>query len=355
MSIIKNSNSIVVLSDIHCKYRDVIIQRLVYRLNRVVRPKLIIIVEDENSISDSCFTILNSLDSPFYIVKDINSTPFFNLMDKKIPSFNKVPFPYIVIDKEREIEVEEFHLAMDKNLNLTDNHIHTQLAYCSDNMDIETAIELGHLFGLRAMTITEHSDHLYFNINEYGRKECYTYGLDRANESNYRMETYLDYKKKYSSNFVRFGLELDFGFDGKPMVLQEDLKQFDFILGTMHMIPDVTPHEFMLQLERLLSYGIDVIAHPFRIFKLNGKDIPMEIITPAVELLKKYNTAAEINFHTNEPPVEFVRECLRLGVRFSFGSDSHNLAEIGDFSYNLDLLKEAGFSGNLKDILWEMD
>ncbi len=61
--------------------------------------------------------------------------------------------------------------------------------------------------------------------------------------------------------------------------------------------------------------------------------------------------AAEINFRINEPPVEFINKCLELGVKFSFGSDSHNLFEIGDFAYHLSLLKEAGLNGDLSDMM----
>jgi len=54
---------------------------------------------------------------------------------------------------------------------------------------------------------------------------------------------------------------------------------------------------------------------------------------------------------TNEPPVEFVRCCLENGVRFSFGSDSHHLSEIGDFAYHIALLREAGYDGDLADVV----
>jgi len=42
---------------------------------------------------------------------------------------------------------------------------------------------------------------------------------------------------------------------------------------------------------------------------------------------------------------------LLLGFKCYTTSDGHTLAEIGDFAYHVDLLKEAGYNGDLKDIL----
>ncbi|HQC52161.1 MAG TPA: hypothetical protein PLE92_03450, partial [Lentisphaeria bacterium] len=58
-----------------------------------------------------------------------------------------------------------------------------------------------------------------------------------------------------------------------------------------------------------------------------------------------------INFHTNEPPVEFFRECLDAGVKVTLGSDAHNLYEVGDFALHLDFLKRCGFNGDWRDII----
>ena len=75
------------------------------------------------------------------------------------------------------------------------------------------------------------------------------------------------------------------------------------------------------------------------------------IQAPLVALLKENNVAAEINFHTNEPPLEFVKLCLESGVKLTFGSDAHNLYEVGEFYPHLKLLEAAGFNGSFEDIL----
>ncbi len=70
-----------------------------------------------------------------------------------------------------------------------------------------------------------------------------------------------------------------------------------------------------------------------------------------MKLLKKHNVAAEINYHTNEPSEEFFSKCIRSGVKISFGSDAHNLYEVGEFYYHLQLLQRCGYDGDIGDIL----
>ena len=68
-------------------------------------------------------------------------------------------------------------------------------------------------------------------------------------------------------------------------------------------------------------------------------------------MLKQTNTAAEINFHTNEPPADFFRLCIANCVKLTLGSDAHNLYEIGDFALHLDFLRQCGVDTNLRDVL----
>jgi histidinol phosphatase-like PHP family hydrolase len=51
------------------------------------------------------------------------------------------------------------------------------------------------------------------------------------------------------------------------------------------------------------------------------------------------------------PPVPFAKICLDMALKFTFASDSHNLCELGDFAYHIELLQQAGFDGDLRDTL----
>jgi len=277
------------------------------------------------------------------------------------PGMCEAPFPYSVINiVDGHIQRERQDLAMVEYPDLIDSHMHSQLAYCSDHMDVKSTIALAEDFGLGGIIFTEHSGQLYFDETRYWNNKCLEEGINSANDKNNRMDNYLQFKSKYENRTVRFGLEVDCDFKGNMLLKPEDRSHFDFLIGAVHSLPGLSRSnkpekrdcdDFLFLIEKLLTRDIDVLAHPFRVFKRSGWTSPEELFLPTAELLKKYNTAAEINFHTNEPPVGLIRACLNHGVKFSLASDAHHLAEIGDFSYHLDLLERAGFDGSLYDIL----
>jgi len=131
-------------------------------------------------------------------------------------------------------------------------------------------------------------------------------------------------------------------------------------LGAVHGLaalqnpqPDIEAvrNEFLYLTASLVRSKIDILAHPFRVFTRANMETPDSLFDPVVRLLKEYNVAAEINFHTNSPDAEFFRRCLIAGVKLTVGSDAHNLYEIGEFSPHLALLRDAGFNGDYNDIL----
>lgn len=65
------------------------------------------------------------------------------------PGLCESPFFFLVVTLDHEhVSTERQQLAMPENLQLIDRHIHTQLAYCSENMTVERAIILAKDFGL---------------------------------------------------------------------------------------------------------------------------------------------------------------------------------------------------------------
>jgi len=278
------------------------------------------------------------------------------------PGLCEAPFPFLEITiGGNRIETHRHELKLPESLHLIDRHVHTPLAYCNENMDIERSIDLARAVGLAGLTFTEHSGQLYFDKTRYWNKTCLRDGMDAANPSDNRMPDYLELKRQYQQGMIRFGLEADCDFQGRILVKPSDRLHFDYIAGAMHGLASLEKNEppgleaqqeFLHLLEKLLASQINVLAHPFRAFRRSGHPPPQELFRPTAELLQKHQVAAEINFHTNEPPVAFIRNCLTLGVKLSFGSDAHNVAEIGEFSYHLALLKEAGFDGDLSDVLY---
>lgn len=276
------------------------------------------------------------------------------------PALCEAPFQFLMldIDEKGSVSVERHSLAMPKDLHLTDVHVHTHLAYCNENMDVATALALGSAMGLAGIRITEHSGHLYFSRSGYG--QCARNGMASALPGDCRMDEYIAALDAGECPVDWRGIEIDCGFDGQPLIRPDDLKHLPFRVGAMHQLaalqgssPDSrgTADEFLRVLEIFLKSGIRVLAHPFRVFRRSGRPTPPGLFAPTVDLLRHAGVAAEINFHTNDPDPRFVRMCIDAGVPLVFGSDSHNLYEVGEFYPHLELLRQAGYNGDVRDIL----
>jgi histidinol phosphatase-like PHP family hydrolase len=277
------------------------------------------------------------------------------------PSLCESPFIFVTVTLDQgQVTMQRHQLAMPEHLGLVDRHVHTELAYCSENMSVERAIGLAKDFGLAGIGFSEHSGHLYFDQDRYWGGQWASAGLAGARPEDLRAPAYFDLQRRYQAENVAFGIEADIDFNGNLLVRAEDRRRFDHVLGSVHRIPshrkppapcETIAAEFMVLLEQLLSHDVDVLAHPFRLFRLAKYQAPEELFRPVAELLRQHGTAAEINYHINKPPVEFIRMCLDLGVKFSLGGDAHNLYEVGEFADHLELLADAGFDGDLSDIL----
>lgn len=275
------------------------------------------------------------------------------------PALCEAPFSYLVVEMDGDdVRVERQQLAMPEELGLVDTHVHTSLAYCNENLDPALNLELGELFGMSSIRITEHSGHLYYDRAGYG--QCGVTGLDGIQEEHVRMEEYFRMLREAGCPERCMGIEIDCCDDGTPLLRPEDFARTQYRIGAVHQLGSLrTPqpshetvcNDFLATTRRMLQEDIQSLAHPFRVFRRAGMTTPPRLYAPMVAMLREAGVAAEINFHTNDPDPEFVRLCLEGGVALTFGSDAHNLYEIGEFHPHLDLLRRAGFDGVPTDVL----
>lgn len=269
------------------------------------------------------------------------------------------PFGYAVIeiDDQGKVICQQENLAMPEELRLVDHHVHTKMAYCNENMDIPKSIALGKMFGLSGIVISEHSAHLHFNRDDYSQRLQYFEGMD-SNKKIDRVAEYFALYADEADDFCRLGMEIDYDQNGKGIIEQSVWDKLEFRNGSVHVMNISAPpnmqsieKEFLFLTEAVAASGVDVLVHPLRIFGRSGLTLPRHLFAPTVEILKRYGTAVEINYHTNEPPAEFFRLCIKNGVKLSLGSDSHNLYEVGEFYAHLKFLKEISPDSNINDLL----
>jgi len=277
------------------------------------------------------------------------------------PALCELPFAFLEVDLDGEdVRVRRHELRMNDALGLVDAHIHTQFAYCSENMDIGRAMKLCDDFGLAGFGFSEHAEHLYFDLESCRSGEGLKSGIESAREEDDRVGAYFEAARDAECPRDCVGFEVDVDFNGKLLIREEDRARAAYLIGSVHVLRelyaggrdlDKACDEFLSRTERILAGGIRVLAHPLRVFRRAKVRAPESVFEPLVKLLLRYGAAAEINFHTNEPPPAFVKLCLDAGVKLALGTDAHNLCEVGEFAPHLALLESVGFNGELKDIL----
>lgn len=233
---------------------------------------------------------------------------------------------------------------------LTDFHVHTFLAYCSENMDVAKALEMEHLSGVKYVNFSEHSGQLFCTPDVYWNNR---FLWSRRDPADFRTQDYFSLAEKNAGADHSFGLELDVDQDA---VVSDVPGLSGFRVGAIHFLGKELSYEekkldFMRRLDGLLACGIDILAHPFRVFLKGGVPIPEDLFEPVAEKIVRAHVAAELNFHTNRPQPEFVKLVLKKGGKISFGTDSHNLYEAGYLKPHYEFCRELGIAGKLDEIL----
>ena len=235
-----------------------------------------------------------------------------------------------------------------------DCHVHTQRSACGEDITDEWLFAQAHDRDL-CFAVTDHSMHMYYEPEiawAMYREDAIALFEARRASGRERIARYLEDMRRGHCPNLLVGVELDVLPDGQFM-FPEDLRgELDLCLGAHHMLPgvsakadrDVVEAEYRQEAVWLLEYGVDILAHPFRILLSAGYEVDDDLLTWTVAQAAAYDTALEINSHKPFPAhdVPMVREAVRQGVRLVCGTDAHNTREFGVFGYHRDILELAG-------------
>jgi histidinol phosphatase-like PHP family hydrolase len=279
------------------------------------------------------------------------------------PAVSELPFRYMIIETDGEkVSTATDTLQMPPELGLVDRHVHTQMAYCSENMDAASILKLYKDFGLADIVFTEHSGQLYFDRDSFWAGECYKNGLAGIKKKENRIEKYFELMKKNNVPKKSIGLEVDFDYAGRAMLRPEDKERAGFLIGSIHKLAEMwkdtvdmqaVKQEYLFRTEAILKSGVNVLAHPFRMFHRKGGVLPEDLYEKLIKMLKEYKVAAEINFHSQEAESDFAKMCVESGVKLSLSSDCHNMYELGELWPHLQMLYNIGVPAkDLKNVLY---
>ncbi|MDD3155579.1 MAG: hypothetical protein PHS41_12005 [Victivallaceae bacterium] len=265
----------------------------------------------------------------------------------EVAFFAPPAFLYAVRRDNGELCSEQLQLNPDWAL--SDFHIHTDMAYCNVDMNDADALAMGRLAGLKSMAFSEHSGQLYLSPDDYWHDRYNPEGLSGCVLAP-RIQEYLKKLKKLPDDgFFRKSFELDLDRHGKAVVDCGDFQISEIRMAAIHQVMTPTDSlaaqkDFLFRAEQALGRGLDILAHPFRVFEWDHLPRPVELYAPLARMLRSGNCAAELNFHSNTPDPAFYRICLEEGVKIATGSDAHTLVEIGELAFHLKFLKELGVS-----------
>ncbi|MCS7180492.1 MAG: metallophosphoesterase [bacterium] len=265
-----------------------------------------------------------------------------------LPAVCEEPFNYFELEIGSDIKIKEGILK--NNIEIIDHHCHTEFGYCAEDVSMEKVIERCNLFGVKKIYFTEHAGQLYLSPDDYWNFKFFnnTSLIKKQREENKdRIGEYVKRFKLLNSPIGGIGLEVEIDKEGNITLLEEDRNFFEILIGAVHYLPEemcvsknITIKNFLWAVEKLVENRINILAHPFRFFFRKKIETPKEIYKDVIKILKDGNVKAEVNFHHYYPEKEFFKMCREEEVEIVFGSDSHNLIDIGEFSEYIKFIKE---------------
>jgi len=205
--------------------------------------------------------------------------------------------------------------------NMYDLHIHS--IYSDGTSRIDEIAKYAKRKGLKIIAITDHCSY-----DSWGNKLL---DLKTVMERRNIIEN-----TRIADLIILNGLEADILANGH-VVLPKGLGKefFDVIIGSFHILVGV--HEWERSLLSVIKSGmVDIIGHPLAYI---GK-IPWDVAEKIAIAAADHGVAMELNSHYPFPDIEFLEICREYGVKFSVGSDAHNLYAVGNVAECFELAKK---------------
>ncbi len=214
-----------------------------------------------------------------------------------------------------------------------DFHIHSR--YSDGTREPTTMVEAAEAKKMKAVAVTDHGPELVVGIY---REDIESMLKD------------VELVKKDSDILVLSGMEANILDRTGAIDIDENVTgKLDILLGGVHRMDPFTRgvHNLSaLYLETvnntMRSGKIDILAHPFQFYGDLSAHLSPENIREFAQTAAENNVAIELNSKYACPPLEILNACMKEGVKFSIGTDSHRPESVGTINWQLKTLKEIG-------------
>jgi DNA polymerase (family 10) len=245
---------------------------------------------------------------------------------------NSIPF---VIPEMREIEYWNAPQNLRLNSNLGKEDFNGMLHFHTTQSDgANTLLEMGRgalEFGYKYLAVCDHS-----------KSAFYANGLTE--------ERVLKQKEEIKSVSEKLGIKIFHGIesdilkDGSLDYSDEFLKNFEFIVASVHSIFGLPEDEMTARIIKAIeNLNTDVLGHPTGRLLLSRDSYKLNI-KKVIEACAKNNVAIEINASPHRLDLDwrniyFARE---LGCKFAINPDAHSIAGIYDTEYGINIARKGG-------------
>jgi len=215
-----------------------------------------------------------------------------------------------------------------------DFHVHS--AYSLDGEGTPASIvEAAEARDLAAIAITDHGPELSVGISP-GKI------IPRLQD--------IEIARKDARIPVFIGMEANIvGPDGEIDLDGRLVEKLDLVLIGMHNLGSSVSNLEELAREYLTTVvkvverkEVDILAHPFQFQRYLLPYLPQDEIIEFVKLAAEREVAVELNSKYRVPDEDFLRACLREGVKLSVGTDAHTVAEVGRVDWPMATLRRIG-------------
>lgn len=149
---------------------------------------------------------------------------------------------------------------------------------------------------------------------------------------------------------VFIGMEANIvGPDGEIDLDGRLIEKLDLVLIGMHNLGspvidlEELAREYLTTVVNVMERKqVDILAHPFQLQRYLLPYLPQDEINEFVKLAAEKEVAVELNSKYRVPDADFLRACLRDGVKLSLGTDAHTVAEVGRVDWPMAMLRRIG-------------
>ncbi len=223
-----------------------------------------------------------------------------------------------------------------------DLHVHSK--YSDGTATIQEIKEAAARMGYQYVAITDHSP-----------SQRIAHGLDV--DALKRKKEEIEKINRTPGPRILFGTEVDILRDGTLDYPEEVLKEFDFVVASIHSgfndPEDVMTRRIISAIE---NPYVDIIAHPTG--RLIGEREPYRVdLDKVMEYARKYDKALEINSYYKRLDLNDLnsRKAVSYGVKISIATDAHHLDHLPYMRFGVGIARRGWVPPDLVVNSWEYD